>query len=176
MADFKLKLDPGNLGAIIRSAYFLGVDAIAFSTRNSAPFSSVALKASAGAAEYVPLLSVQSPVTFVDWSKKNEWRFFAAVAPDSSSASKQPPLSISHLKGELKDAPCILMLGGEGSGIQPMLQKRADRVVGVDGLRAGKGGVDSLNVSVAAALLCQGFLGNGRPPRSVASGDASRVF
>lgn len=54
--------------------------------------------------------------------------------------------------------PTVLMLGGEGEGLRPNLRKRADYVVGVEGQRLGKGGVDSLNVSVAAGVLCEAFL------------------
>jgi 21S rRNA (GM2251-2'-O)-methyltransferase len=43
-------LDEGNLGAIACSAYFLGVDALVTPSRQSAPWSHIALKASAGAA------------------------------------------------------------------------------------------------------------------------------
>ena len=50
------------------------------------------------------------------------------------------------------------MLGGEGEGLRPNLRKRADFVVGIEGHRLGKGGVDSLNVSVAAGVLCEAFL------------------
>ena len=50
------------------------------------------------------------------------------------------------------------MLGGEGEGLRPNLRKRADFVVGIEGQRLGTGGVDSLNVSVAAGVLCEAFL------------------
>ena len=61
------------------------------------------------------------------------------------------------------------MLGGEGEGLRPNLRKRADFVVGVEGQRLGKGGVDSLNVSVAAGVLCDAFL---RKPLSQSSADS----
>lgn len=50
------------------------------------------------------------------------------------------------------------MLGGEGEGLRWNLQKKADYTVSIDGRRKGQGGVDSLNVSVAAGLLCEAFL------------------
>ena len=50
------------------------------------------------------------------------------------------------------------MLGGEGEGLRRNLQKKADFVIGVEGQRLGQGGVDSLNVSVAAGVLCDAFL------------------
>ncbi len=50
------------------------------------------------------------------------------------------------------------MLGGEGEGLRWLLQKKADFTVAIEGKRAGQGGVDSLNVSVAAGTLCEAFL------------------
>lgn len=49
------------------------------------------------------------------------------------------------------------MLGGEGEGLRWNLQKKADYLVGIEGQRLGHGGVDSLNVSVAAGILCEAF-------------------
>lgn len=50
------------------------------------------------------------------------------------------------------------MIGGEGEGLARPLQKKADFTVSVEGSRTGQGGVDSLNVSVATAMLCDAFL------------------
>lgn len=49
------------------------------------------------------------------------------------------------------------MLGGEGEGLRWNLQKKADYLVRIEGQRLGQGGVDSLNVSVAAGILCEAF-------------------
>lgn len=167
-------LDPGNLGAVIRSAYYLGVDAITFAARNSAPFSPVTIKSSAGAAENIPLLSVINTVQFIDTSRANGWRFFAAEAPGSASSKRAPgqrsraqvfptQASMSELSQALTESPCVLMLGGEGLGLSSNLRKRADTFIGIPGARMGNpdgdiAGVDSLNVSVASALLCEAFL------------------
>lgn len=47
------------------------------------------------------------------------------------------------------------------------LQRKADFTVGAEGYRAGHGGVDSLNVSVAAGLLCDAFMR--KPPANALS-------
>ncbi|KAL2001730.1 hypothetical protein VTN02DRAFT_1342 [Thermoascus thermophilus] len=167
-------LDPGNLGAIIRSAYFLGVDAIAFAGRNSAPLSPVTIKASAGAAENMTLLKVaNNTVEFVRRSQENGWRFYAADAPQPGAETLSPsdPASSDapgfHL---LRQAPTVIMLGSEGTGLSPPLRAQADAVVGIPSARRVQGAsvdlglesdparVDSLNVSVAAALLMEMFL------------------
>ena len=155
------KLDPGNLGGILRTAYYLGVDAVVLST-HGAPLGPVTLKASVGAAEYLPLLSVHDTSNFVRSSKENDWKFYAAVAPrtirGSQHGSKQPHLWTTSIGQPMEHHPCILMLGGEGIGLRSDLQKKADYLVSVDGHRSGSRGVDSLNVSVAAGILCESFL------------------
>ncbi|MCJ1385662.1 hypothetical protein MMC17_008785 [Xylographa soralifera] len=166
-------LDPGNLGAILRSAHFLGVDAVALSARHSAPLTPVALKASAGAAESLPLISIRTPAAFVDASRAAGWKFYAAVAPtdqpgasaDSLGAEKESPVPpVPHYKLPTLAAlcptrahPCVLMLGGEGEGLRWALRRKADATVSIETSRRA-GGVDSLNVSVAAGLLCEAFL------------------
>ena len=155
-------LDPGNLGAIMRTAYYLGIDAVAISNRNSAPFTPVTLKASAGASEDLPLMSISQPGSFIDECQKNGWKFYAAVAPGSNSSStvptQRPYYSTSEIGCPTRNHPCVLILGGEGEGLRWNIQRKADYLVGIEGHRAGQGGVDSLNVSVAAGLLCEAFM------------------
>ncbi|MCJ1271653.1 hypothetical protein MMC22_011558 [Lobaria immixta] len=150
--------DPGNLGAIIRSAFLFGVDAIAISKRDSAPLSPVVLKGSAGAAESLPLLSVEKPMDFISESRQNGWKAYAAILPQSSESWKQESFTNHSLGRPIMDHPCVLMIGGEGEGLARPLQKKADFTVSVEGARMGQGGVDSLNVSVATAMLCDAFL------------------
>ena len=145
---------------MLRTAFFFGVDAVAISTRNCAPFSPVALKASAGASESLKILSVSQPEQFVDESQRNGWRFHAAVAPSENTKvnKKRQYYLTSSMKCPAIQGPTVLMLGGEGEGLRSNLRKRANCLAGVEGHNAGKGGVDSLNVSVAAGILCEAFL------------------
>lgn len=152
------QVDPGNLGAIVRSAFLFGVDAIAVSKRASAPLSPVALKASAGAAESLPFLSVDKPTDFISESRSNGWKIYAAVLPQGSESWKRVSFTNHSLGRPILDHPCVLMIGGEGEGLAWPLQKKADFTVSVEGARTGQGGVDSLNVSVATAILCDAFL------------------
>ena len=152
-------LDPGNLGAILRTAFFLGVDTVAISNRSSAPVSPVAIKASAGACETLPLVSVSQPGNFIDRCKSNGWKIYAAAAPRPGKRTGVGNyFSTSNLGSPVRNHPCLLILGSEGQGLHWNIQSKADFDVGIDGLRAGQGMVDSLNVSVAAGLLCEAFL------------------
>ncbi|KAG0645716.1 rRNA methyltransferase [Hyphodiscus hymeniophilus] len=150
-------VDPGNLGGIIRTASFLGVTAIAVSTRNSASFTPVVLKASAGASENVTLFSVNKPAGFLVDSKAAGWKIYAAVAPSGSDETDGDSVTTDELEDPLSQNPCILMLGGEGEGLRSNLRSKADVYLSITGSgRSHK--VDSLNVSVAAGILCNSFL------------------
>ncbi|KZF19578.1 hypothetical protein L228DRAFT_224137 [Xylona heveae TC161] len=183
-------LDPGNLGAILRSAYFFGVDAVVIGSRTCAPLTPIAQKSSAGACEFLPLLNIQDARAFLAQSQTNGWRVCAAVAPPPASPSSTPSstsstfrsgssttphldstitpqtqtkhINPSSLPSLLTAQPTILVVGSEGVGLPRYLVSQANHHVSIPGSRAGKGGVDSLNVSVAAALLCNFFMsGNG---------------
>ena len=119
----------------------------------------MALKASSGASESLPLVSVDQPGNFIDACKNNGWKIYAAAAPRTNPRSKSDNyLDSSALGNPLRDHACVLILGSEGEGLPHYLQKRADYCVGIRGPRLGQGRVDSLNVSVAAGLLCEAFL------------------
>lgn len=124
--------------------------------------SPVALKAAAGAAEAMPLLWVNQPAAFIDSCQQNGWKFYASVAPGSSeflkTGSRKHYLSTRQLMCPSLEHPTVLILGSEGDGIRWTVQKKADYVVGIEGQSRGHEGVDSLNVSVAAGLLCEAFL------------------
>ena len=161
--------DPGNLGSIIRSAYFLGVEAIVMIEHGTAPIGPVALKSSASAAEYLPLLMVKNEHAFMRQSQENGWKFFAATSPDSRSVSGSEPkaLELSTMNSTLQEGPCVLLLGSEGEGIRPQLQRIVNGTVGVESARGSTQGLDSLNVGVAAALLMQEFLQGSKRAASI---------
>jgi 21S rRNA (GM2251-2'-O)-methyltransferase len=157
-------LDPGNLGAIMRSAYFFGVDAVVISN-HSAPIGPVALKAAAGAAEQIPVISVHSTGRFITESQEAGWVFYAAVASPlggvpspSASGNKQQHVSSKKLEFPTLAYPTVLMLGSEGMGLQRDLQRKAQYTVSIEGSRLDDNVIDSLNVSVAAGVLCEAFL------------------
>ena len=124
---------------------------------HSAALSAVALKGSAGASELLPLLRVAHPVAFLNVCKANGWRIYAAHAPKDFKKAQPKALTTSTLGRPLVDCPCLLILGSEGEGLQWKLQKTANFTLSIEGKRA-KDSIDSLNVSVAAALLFEAFL------------------
>lgn len=178
-------LDPGNMGAVIRSAYYLGVDALVLTGRNSAPLTPVTIKASAGAAENMTILKANNEIDFIRRSRENGWRFYAADSPQNVAdlAATHGTLAddtasiaaneLNHGASLLATAPTVLMLGNEGTGLLPRIKAQADGFVSIPGARIrpdlginDAARVDSLNVSVAAALLMEMLM---RVPLRVAS-------
>jgi 23S rRNA (guanosine2251-2'-O)-methyltransferase len=125
-----------NLGAILRSALGFGVNGVIIPTRRGAGLSPVVQRVAMGAAEEVPvvregLYSALKPI------KKSGIR---VVGADMGGK----PMSELDLRG-----PLALMLGSEGEGLGAELRARCDEIVSIP----LAGGLESLNVSVAAALL-----------------------
>ena len=157
-------LDPGNLGAILRTAYYLGCSAILVSERNCAPLSPTCLKTSAGAAEYMPVLTQVNPARMIASSQEKGWKFFAAIplpAKNNNQWRKHLTLDREEVKEALQNGPTVVVMGGEGDGIRDIVKKACDWQVSIGCAGDVDRGVDSLNVSVAAGVLCHAFLGTG---------------
>lgn len=152
-------LDPGNLGAILRSVSFLGATAVAITKRESASMTPVALKASAGASESLTLFSVDHLPKFLQDSRENGWLVYAAVPRTSGSGNLQKHLDLHEIEeiDPLRKNPCILLLGSEGEGLPGQIKSKADFEVNIPNMSGGTV-IDSLNVSVAAGLLTSAFM------------------
>ncbi|KAI1136132.1 hypothetical protein F5Y05DRAFT_391633 [Hypoxylon sp. FL0543] len=150
--------DPGNLGAILRSAAFLGVNAVGITKGHSATLTSVALKASAGASEVIKLFSVDSILDFLTRSKEEGWLVYAAVAPTGRPrGGKEVTLDRVDTYDPLSTSPTILVVGSEGEGLTRQTRRMADYEVSIPN-QSGLAMVDSLNVSVATGILLSAFL------------------
>ncbi|KAF9882029.1 RNA family [Colletotrichum karsti] len=157
-------LDPGNLGAILRTARFLGASAVAITERTSSTITSTVLKAAAGAAEELKIFTVEEPGSFLDLSEKAGWTSFAAVAPSPGSRqNRQWTLDTIEEFKPLQNDPCILVLGNEGTGLPDYLRRKSTHEVTIPRTDFSSSLVDSLNVSVAAGLLCSSFFRGAKP-------------
>ncbi|KAF5610832.1 PET56-rRNA (guanosine-2'-O-)-methyltransferase [Fusarium subglutinans] len=155
-------IDPGNLGGIIRTASYLGVDAVGITNRGSSTLTPVVLKSAAGAVEEVSLFAVDDPVKFIQDSQKAGWKSYAAVAPPDRKlvrkhGSKFVSTDTIEAQSPLNEHPCLLILGNEGYGLSKAIKVAADYELSVPRFVQGSC-VDSLNVSVAAGLLCHSFV------------------
>jgi 21S rRNA (GM2251-2'-O)-methyltransferase len=175
-------VDPGNVGNILRTCHFYGVDAVVVATNTCANLSSAVLaKASSGACEAVRILALPQPSNFVHDSAKAGWKIYAAVAPVTGRQGKdaKPQLTTSAVAAAspLVDHPCILMLGAEGEGLRENLKNRANAFVSIArGQQLNDSpdvGVDSMNVSVATGVLLESFLRkpDGAPEKRDSAGE-----
>ena len=155
-------LDPGNLGGLLRTASYLGVDAVGITSRNSANLTPVALKSAAGAVEEITVFSVASPAKFLEDSKKEGWKSYAAIPPPDRKlvrrhGEKFVSSEVIEQQSPLSHDPCILVLGNEGYGLSKEIKVAADYELSFPRF-VQNSCVDSLNVSVAAGLLCHAFV------------------
>lgn len=126
-----------NLGAVLRSALGFGVDGVVVPTRRGADaLSPVVQRVSMGACEVVPLVR-ESLFVAISASRK-------AGIPIVGTAADGVPLHQARLSGAL-----ALVMGEEGEGMSPTLRNKCDFVVSIP----LSGALESLNVSVAAAVL-----------------------
>lgn len=129
--------DPGNLGALIRSAAAFGADAVVIPGDRAAPVTPIVAKAAAGALDEVPVSTVRSLQATVDQAKElGLW----AVALAEEGAQ---PLSACTLLSE----PLALVIGAEGRGVSRTLRLSADAIVAIE-----TGSFATLNASVAGAI------------------------
>ena len=131
--------DPRNLGAVCRSAEGAGATGVVLPAHGSARVTSAVCRASAGAVEHLPLAVVTNLARWLNEVKGPSLWVWAAATDDAAT-----PLWETDLDGGV-----VLVLGAEGRGIRPLVRRACDGAVSIP----LSGAVESLNVSVAAALL-----------------------
>lgn len=139
--DFLLVLhsvtDVGNIGAIIRSAYSLGVDGIIISGVNSIKSEGV-IRSSSGAAFELPIVLYKNTLDLANELKQVGFYLYGA----DMGGDDVRDVEIVKKKA--------LFLGSEGEGLTKRVIEKMDKMVSIKMERD----FESLNVSVAAALLC----------------------
>ena len=130
--------DVHNVGAIIRTAECAGVDAVLLPKRRSAPINETVGKTSAGAVEYMPIVQIGNTTQTL---KKLQKRGFWVIGADMDG-------SVDYFHSSLTE-PIVLVIGSEGRGISHLVKETCDVLVQIPMF----GQVNSLNASVAAALL-----------------------
>jgi len=156
--------DPQNLGAVLRSAYYLGArgvmtcdadfgeDSSAKVVRKrTARLSPVASKASAGVLEIFRPVHVPDPEALLRLKKAQGWNLIGSFNDQSESKSQSEDIR----DGRKQPQNSILILGNEGYGMPESLKQYCNRSVHLKPGRILDSNVDSLNVSVASALLIQ---------------------
>lgn len=143
--------DPMNVGGIVRTAYYMGVDFVVVPEANSARMGPVANKASVGALEKLPVYVTPKVVDMVKQSKKNGWNIITAAS--ETPLASVLPVELAQLPEMLDSTPILFVLGLEGDGVGRKLTAELDFIVSIPKGRKGDDVVDSLNVSVAAGVI-----------------------
>jgi 23S rRNA (guanosine2251-2'-O)-methyltransferase len=146
--------DPGNLGAVLRSAEGAGATGILLPRRRSVHVTPAVTKAAAGAIEHLPIALVPGIPAALERAKRaGVW----SVGLDERGEA-------GLFDFELGTERVLLTLGGEGRGLARLTRERCDVVLRIPML----GRLTSLNVASAAALVCYEVARR----RSTADGDA----
>jgi 23S rRNA (guanosine2251-2'-O)-methyltransferase len=129
--------DPRNLGAVVRSAAGAGATGVVLPAHGAAVVTPAVSRSSAGAVEHVPVAVVPNLARYLADVKSDRLWAYAAAADGETG------LWEVDLTGGV-----ALVFGAEGKGVRPLVRRTCDGVVSIP----LAGGVESLNVSVAAAV------------------------
>lgn len=135
--------DPGNLGAIARSAEVVGASAVVVPARRTAALTPAAWKAAAGALAHVPLVQETNLARALE--KLKEAGFWVAGASEKADRTVWE----APMEGRL-----VLVMGSEGKGLSRLVSERCDFLVRLP--QAGR--VGSLNVAQATTALAYEWL------------------
>jgi TrmH family RNA methyltransferase len=128
--------DPGNAGAVARSAEAFGATGVVFLKGSVNPYHPRCLRGSAGSLLRMPLAAAVEQDALVAAADAAGARLFAAM-PRGGLPCERADFT----------APCAILIGGEGPGVRPTLASRATAVC------IPVSGVESLNAAVACGVL-----------------------
>jgi len=130
--------DPRNVGAIMRSAAAFGAAAVVMQDRNAPPETAAMARAAAGALEVVPVVREVNLARAIQMLQRAGYWVMGLAGEATSELAKAKP----------KDRPVALVLGAEDTGLRRLQRETCDELVRLP----ITGAVESLNVSVAAAV------------------------
>jgi 23S rRNA (guanosine2251-2'-O)-methyltransferase len=130
--------DPGNLGAVLRSAECAGVTGVVLPRHRAVHVTPTVAKAAAGAVEHLPIALVSGlPAAILELKAAGMW----VVGLDATGPTRLHELPFA---GD----PVVLVLGAEGAGLSRLVRQRCDAVASIP----LHGRLGSLNVGAAAAI------------------------
>lgn len=129
--------DPGNLGAVIRTANACGVHGIIIPKRGACSLTAAVFKTAAGACEYVKIARVTNIADTIERLKKEGVWIYGTAGEAKDTLYK------TDFTGS-----CAIVLGDEGKGLSRLVRDRCDFLTKIP----MRGQISSLNVSVAGAV------------------------
>jgi len=140
--------DPHNLGAILRTCDAIGVNGVIVPKHRSAPLNSTVAKVSTGAIEFVLVSEVTNLTSTL---KKLKEKGFWVVGAEADNSQDYRDLDYKM--------PIVLVIGSEGKGISRLVLEQCDYKIHLPMV----GHVNSLNASVATAILLYQIYSNKNP-------------
>lgn len=134
--------DPHNFGAIIRTCEAAGIKSIIIPKDRSVSVTATVMKTSAGALEHVNIAMVNNLVNVINEFKDNGYFVYAA------------DMDGENYKNVSFADKVLLIIGSEGNGVGRLVKKNCDQILAIPQY----GHVNSLNASVAAAILIYGIV------------------
>ncbi|AWE08284.1 RNA methyltransferase [Lysinibacillus sp. 2017] len=134
--------DPGNIGTMIRTADAAGIDAVVLGKGSVDAFNPKTLRSAQGSHFHIPVVRGDL-MEWIENLQQDGVRVYGTSLEES----------ISYKAVEPSEA-FALMVGNEGSGINPQLLAKTDQNVIIPIL----GGAESLNVAVATGILLYAFV------------------
>ncbi len=131
--------DPGNAGAVIRAADAAGADGVVFCEGSADPYNPKTVRASAGSVLHLPIVSEGAPVDALEDLGDLGLRRLAALSRGGRTLDE---VNVAE--------PLALVVGNEASGLPDEISEMVDETVTIP----MAGGAESLNVSMAAAVIC----------------------
>ena len=129
---------PGNIGALLRTSSALGVSAFILSNQISDIYHPNVIRSSLGGVFNIPIF-ISDPSTIINHLKKNNINLISGTINEKSI-----PISKASFK-----KPCAILVGSESKGLSSQWIKNSSEIIEIP----MKNNIDSLNVSVAAAIL-----------------------
>ncbi|OYP38835.1 TrmH family RNA methyltransferase [Rhodopirellula sp. MGV] len=142
--------DMENVGSMLRSAAAFGIRQILVDSRSVDPFSRRAMRVSMGAALTMRVFRLGNVADDLATLADRRFHTLAATLADDSTSIETYRTRYNH-----GDYPCVLVMGNEGQGLPPAVQRACSHRVRISMRPTEQGAplLDSLNVSVAAAIL-----------------------
>ncbi|XP_067824036.1 rRNA methyltransferase 1, mitochondrial isoform X2 [Heptranchias perlo] len=141
--------DPMNMGAVLRSAYFLGADLVLVSQQNSCSLTPTVSKASAGVVEVMTVYCTPGLPQVLKAKAAQGWQIVGTVGK-STEATCAPIIPCTEFQWNKQT---VLVLGNEGFGLSDELSSLCHVMLTIPAGRGLHPGIESLNVSVAAGIL-----------------------
>ena len=134
--------DPHNFGAIIRTCEAAGIKSVIIPKDRSVSVTATVMKTSAGALEHINVAMVNNLVNVINDFKDNGFFVYAA------------DMDGENYKNVSYADKVLLVIGSEGNGVSRLVKKNCDQILAIPQY----GHVNSLNASVAAAILIYGIV------------------